>query len=600
VKAPERSTGTVAWISGPVVKATGLAGAEMLEMVLVGQQSMFGEIIRIAGDEVTIQVYEETSGLQPGEPVERMRHALDVELGPGLVGAIFDGIQRPLQHLADVSGAFLGRGENVPALDRDRRWAFTPRVAVGDRVSPGLQLATCPETPSLEHRILVPPDVTGRVVEVAPAGERTIAEVLAVVEDDGGTRHELTAYHRWPVKQGRPIRARLAPSKPLLTGERIIDTFFPLAKGGTAAIPGGFGTGKTMTQHTLAKWCDADLIVYIGCGERGNEMTQVLEDFPSLKDPRTGRSLMERTILIANTSNMPVAARDASVFTGLAIAEYYRDQGYHVAVMADSTSRWAEAMREISSRLEEMPAEGGFPAYLPARLAGFYERAGLVRTAIDDVEGSVTLIGAVSPPGGDFSEPVTQQTKRFTRCFWGLDKELANQRHYPAISWTGSYSDYAETLRPHWETRFTPLWSRWRARALSLLQQEAKLLKIVKLVGEDALPVRSRLVLFTARLLRVAFLQQSAFDPVDCFSEPAKQAGMLEVLVSFHERAEHLLERGAALKDIIGVPTVARLWQMKAEIGNDEASKLKDLLAALRNDMLDLEKRTGTPAEGKK
>ena len=585
--------GKITWISGPVVKASGVTGTEMMEMVYVGNERLPGEVIRIGDDELTIQVYEETSGLKPGEPVARLGFPLSVELGPGLVGAIFDGIQRPLEKLAEISGAFLDRGDEVFALDREKLWDVKFRVKMGDQLEEGQIVATCEETPSLEHRILVPPNLSGKVVAIENDRPCKVDEVLLTIEDEEGNRHDLKAFHRWPIKVGRPVYERLAPKEPLVTGERIIDTFFPLAKGGTAAIPGGFGTGKTMTQHALAKWCDADLIVYIGCGERGNEMTQVLEDFPSLKDPRTGRSLMERTILIGNTSNMPVAARDASVYTGLTIAEYFRDMGYHVAVMADSTSRWAEAMREISSRLEEMPAEGGFPAYLPARLAGFYERAGLVKTKSGQ-NGSVTMIGAVSPPGGDFSEPVTQQTKRFTRCFWGLDKELAKERHYPAISWIDSYSDYATTLRDSWEEQFGPLWTKRRSLALDLLHQEAKLLKIVKLVGEDALPVKSRLILFTSRLLRVAFLQQSAFDPVDCFSVPEKQANMLEILTTFHEGAEKLIDSGVHLSHILKMPIIKNLWQMKNEVANEEAEKLKAVLKDLRQDLLKVEKRHGS------
>ena len=588
-----KTAGKITWISGPVIRATGLSGTEMMEMVYVGHERLPGEVIRIGEEDLTIQVYEETSGLKPGEPVERLGFPLSVELGPGLVGAIFDGIQRPLEKLAELSGAFLDRGDEVFPLDREKKWTIKVLVEKGQIVQPGQVVATCEETASLEHRILVPPNISGTVVACDESRLFTVDEVLVTIEDAEGKKHDIKAFHRWPIKVGRPIYERLAPKEPLVTGERIIDTFFPLAKGGTAAIPGGFGTGKTMTQHALAKWCDADLIVYIGCGERGNEMTQVLEDFPALNDPRTGRSLMERTILIGNTSNMPVAARDASVYTGLTIAEYFRDMGYHVAVMADSTSRWAEAMREISARLEEMPAEGGFPAYLPARLAGFYERAGLVKTP-SGKSGSVTLIGAVSPPGGDFSEPVTQQTKRFTRCFWGLDKELAKERHYPAISWTDSYSDYASTLRESWEEQFGPIWTKRRSLALDLLQQESKLLKIVKLVGEDALPVKSRLVLFTSRLLRVAFLQQSAFDSVDCFSVPAKQAYMLETLTTFHEGAAKLIGSGVHLSHILKMPIIAHLWQMKNEVANDEVDKLKDILKNLRKDLLKVEKRYAT------
>jgi len=586
------SIGRIDWVSGPVVRACGLQGAEMMEMVSVGCEKLPGEVIRVNRDRatVTIQVYEETSGIRPGEPVERLGFPLSVELGPGLIGTIFDGVQRPLIPLQELTGPFMLRTKAIAPLERKRSFDFKLCVEVGDSVIGGQAIATCEETSSIEHRVLVPPLFAGNVVEVARNGSYDIDEVLCTIALANGDKKKLTACHRWPVKQGRPVSKRLPPTEPLLTGERIIDTFYPMAKGGTAAIPGGFGTGKTMTQHTLAKWCNADVIVYIGCGERGNEMTQVLDDFPRLTDPKTGRSLMERTILIANTSNMPVAARDASIYTGVTIAEYYRDQGYHVAVMADSTSRWAEALREIASRLEEMPAEGGFPAYLPARLAGFYERAGATES-VEKRLGSVTIIGAVSPPGGDFSEPVTQNTKRFTRCFWGLDKELASQRHYPAISWTESYSDYAETLRPYWEDLFGPVWSTRRAKALELLQKEAKLIKIVKLVGEDALPVRSRLVLLTARLLRVAFLQQNAFDAVDCFAVPAKQAQMLGAIISFHEAAEDLLSKGVTLTAITGMPVIQKLWHMKRNFTNDDADDIAQLTDQVRHDALDIEKR---------
>jgi V/A-type H+-transporting ATPase subunit A len=582
-------TGHISLISGPVVKVEGLKEVEMLEMLLIGNMELPGEVIKMNSEEVTVQVYEDTGGLRAGEPVKRLYHPLSVELGPGLIGSVFDGIQRPLERLAEKSGAFLDRGQMLPALGRDKKWKFTPMVSAGTEVAGGCRLAWCDETPSIKHYVLLHPDISGTVESVEPEGEYHVDATLLTIRDDKDKVHEITGYHRWPVKTGRPIFKRLAPSDLLITGERIIDTFFPLAKGGTAAIPGGFGTGKTMTQHSLAKWCDADIIVYIGCGERGNEMTQVLEDFPGLTDPRTGRSLMERTVLIGNTSNMPVAAREASVYTGITIAEYYRDQGYDVAVMADSTSRWAEAMREISSRLEEMPAEGGFPAYLPARLAGFYERAGVAENTYKD-RGSVTIIGAVSPPGGDFSEPVTQQTKRFTRCFWGLDKDLAQQRHYPAISWLTSYSDYVATLKNKWDTEFGPLWSKRRAQALSLLQEEAKLAKIVKLVGEDALPVKSRLILFATKLLRLAFLQQNAFDKVDCFSMPDKQAKMLEILMTFYDRALNVFESGVDLKKIVSMNCVSRLWQMKTLVADLDTDPFAALQEAIDKEFAALEK----------
>jgi len=589
-EAQTTNIGSISWISGPVVKVKGLKHVEMLEMLLVGNLTLPGEVIKVDKEELTVQVYEETGGICPGEPVTRCKYPLSVELGPGLIGTVFDGIQRPLEKLALASGAFLDRGRTLSSIDRDKKWNFKTLVKAGDKVKGGQKLAVCDETPSIKHHVLLHPDLNGVVESVLFEEEKTTVDtVLLTIKDKKNNIHEIRGFHRWPVKIGRPIYKRLAPATPLVTGERIIDTFFPLAKGGTAAIPGGFGTGKTMTQHSLAKWCDADIIVYIGCGERGNEMTQVLQDFPGLKDPRTGRSLMERTILIGNTSNMPVAAREASVYTGITLAEYYRDQGYDVAIMADSTSRWAEAMREISSRLEEMPAEGGFPAYLPARLSQFYERAGLVETINDDI-GSVTIIGAVSPPGGDFSEPVTQQTKRFTRCFWGLDKDLAQQRHYPAISWLTSYSDYVDVLKDDWDSQFGPLWSKRRLQALNLLQEESKLSKIVKLVGEDALPAKSRLILFAAKLIRIAFLQQNAFDTTDCFSSPQKQARMLEVLMVWYDDAVKAFNHKVGLTKMVSMKVVSRLWRLKSEIANDDNESFDKLLKQISKEMSALEK----------
>ncbi|MBC7262542.1 MAG: V-type ATP synthase subunit A, partial [Chloroflexi bacterium] len=502
--------GTVIWINGPVVRARGSRQVSMLEVVEVGDDHLVGEVIGLEGDVLTIQVYEETSGMRPGAPVYGTGMPLSVELGPGLAHSIFDGIQRPLPVLEARSGSFIGRGVHVTPLYRKARWQFTPQVKVGEHVTGGMILGVVPETAALEHRVMVPPYWEGTLVWVAPAGEYTIDEPIARLRTDSVER-ELTMLQRWPVRRARPYRRRLTPREPLLTGQRVFDTFFPLAKGGAAAIPGGFGAGKTVAQHQIAKWADAQVVVYIGCGERGNEMTEVLQEFPQLVDPRSGRPLMDRTVLIANTSNMPVAAREASIYTGITIAEYYRDMGYHVALMADSTSRWAEALREISGRLEEMPAEEGYPAYLAARLAEFYERAGYVET-LSGEKGSISLIGAVSPPGGDFSEPVTQHTKRFIRCFWALDKALASARHFPAVNWLESYSEYLSDIADWWREQVGQDWQSMRTQAMAILNEESRLERIVKLVGPDALPDEQRLILETAHLLREGFLQQSALD----------------------------------------------------------------------------------------
>jgi len=522
----ERIIGQVKRVNGPVIEASGITDAMMLELVRVGEIRLVGEVIKLAGESAIIQVYEDTTGLAPGDNIYGSGMPLSVELGPGLIGTIYDGIQRPLEDLKEISGEFIERGIQSPSLKREKKWHFVPEpLTEQSLVTPGMILGRVQETEGIEHRILVPPDTEGRLLSLTAEGDYTIEEPVGLIDTNQGQK-ELYMMHRWPIRMLRPAKERLPLNIPLITGQRVIDTLFPVAKGGTVAIPGGFGTGKTMTQHAIAKWCDASIIVYIGCGERGNEMTDVLNEFPKLIDPRTGRSLMERTLLIANTSNMPVSAREASIYTGVTMAEYYRDQGYHVAVMADSTSRWAEALRELSGRMEEMPAEEGFPAYLPTRIAEFYERAGNM-TTLSDKKGSVTIIGAVSPPGGDFSEPVTQHTKRFVRCFWGLDRQLANARHYPAISWLESYSEYLADVTPWWEQQVGSAWQQNRAEIMELLQKEVRLQQVVKLVGPDALPDSQRFILEVCTLCKNAFLQQNAFDDIDRYSVVEKQLRML-------------------------------------------------------------------------
>ena len=527
--------GEVAWISGPVVKAVGSRQVSMLELVEVGEEHLVGEIIGLEGATITIQVYEETSGLHPGAPVFGTGLPLSVELGPGLLKSIFDGIQRPLPELEKLNGSFITRGMHLTPLDRNAHWKFQPQVAVGGKIRGGEILGTVQETQALEHRIMLPPDKSGTLTWVAEAGEYTLEEPVARLENGHGTQ-EVSMLQRWPIRRPRPYRARRRQTEPLITGQRVLDTFFPLAKGGATAIPGAFGAGKTVTQHSIAKWSDAQVVVYIGCGERGNEMTEVLTEFPHLVDPRNGHPLMERTVLIANTSNMPVAAREASIYTGITIAEYYRDMGYHVALMADSTSRWAEALREISGRLEELPAEEGYPAYLASRLAEFYERASYVET-LNGKLGSVSIIGAVSPPGGDFSEPVTQHTSRFVRCFWALDKSLASARHFPSVNWLDSYSEYLEDVSGWWRGQVEQDWYGMRAQAMDILNKEDHLSQIVKLVGPDALPDEQRLTLETDRLLREGFLQQNAMDDIDAYSTVQKQMRMLDLILYFHGRA---------------------------------------------------------------
>ncbi len=579
--------GTVTWINGPVIRAQGSRHVGMMELVEVGDEHLIGEVIGLDGDVITIQVYEETAGMRPGSPVFGTGLPLSVELGPGLIRSIFDGIQRPLPVIEMRTGSFISRGVHLTPLYRKDRWNFTPTRKVGDEVKGGEIIGTVPETPVLEHRVMVPPDVSGTITWIAPEKAYTIDETIAKVKTADGEK-EIAMLQRWPIRRLRPYKARLAANTPLVTGQRVLDTFFPMAKGGAAAIPGGFGAGKTVTQHSIAKWADAQVVVYIGCGERGNEMTEVLQEFPELIDPRSGHPMMERTVLIANTSNMPVAAREASIYTGITIAEYYRDMGYHVALMADSTSRWAEALREVSGRLEEMPAEEGYPAYLAGRLAEFYERAGYVKT-LSGNEGSVSIIGAVSPPGGDFSEPVTQHTKRFIRCFWALDKSLASARHFPSINWLDSYSEYLEDVAPWWKETAKVEWYKMRNEAMGILSEENRLSQIVKLVGPDALPDEQRLVLETARLLREGFLQQNAMDKVDAYSTIQKQMGMLGLMLYFHNRAHKIIKAGATIGVIHNLPVVNTMIRMKTEVPNEELDKLDDIHKAIDAQMTQLE-----------
>ena len=575
--------GIVTWISGPVVRARGSRHVSMLELVEVGEERLVGEVIGLQGDIITAQVYEETSGMRPGAPIYGTGLPLSVELGPGLLKSIFDGVQRPLPLIEMQSGSFIGRGMRLDPLYRKDRWKFTPKIKEGDEVRGGAVIGTVMETETFEHRIMVPPDQSGTVTWVAEEGEYTIEEPIAKIKM-GKQEKTLMMLQRWPVRKPRPYRSRMSSTTPLITGQRVLDTFFPVAKGGAAGIPGPFGSGKTVTQHSIAKWADAQVIVYIGCGERGNEMTEVLQEFPHLVDPRSGRPLMERTVLIANTSNMPVAAREASIYTGITIAEYYRDMGYHVALMADSTSRWAEALREVSGRLEEMPAEEGYPAYLAGRLAEFYERAGYVET-VNGEQGSVSIVGAVSPPGGDFSEPVTQHTKRFIRCFWALDKSLASARHFPSIHWLDSYSEYLEDVAGWWREKVGVDWLKMRNRAMEILSEESRLSQIVKLVGPDALPDEERLVLETARLLREGFLQQNAMDAVDAYSPVEKQIRMLELILYFHTRALQIVKRGAPISVIHELPIVDGLIRMKTSVPNEELDKMDGIQKAIDEQM---------------
>lgn len=564
-------------INGPVVTVKNTDSFEMMEMVHVGKQKLVGEIIGITDDITTIQVYEETTGLKPGDPVEGTGAPMNVLLGPGIIDNIFDGIERPLKAIEEEAGAFINRGSSVSALDDKKLWNVTMKVKVGDKLEGGQIYATLPETPIIEHRLMVPPELSGEVVKVNPNGEYKLFDTVVVIKDDEGVEHNLTLCQQWPIRTSRPVKERLTSSVPLITGQRVIDTLFPIAKGGTAAIPGGFGTGKTMTQHQLAKWCDADIIIYVGCGERGNEMSQVLEEFSELIDPKSQRPMTDRTVLIANTSNMPVAAREASIYTGITLGEYYRDMGYHVAMMADSTSRWAEALREISGRLEEMPAEEGFPAYLPSRLAEFYERGGRAEV-LSGGEGSVTLIGAVSPQGSDFSEPVTQNTKRFTRCFWALDKALAYSRHYPAINWMDSYSEYFNDLDPWFRENLGEDFIEYRNRISALLQEESSLMEIVKLIGSDVLPDDQKLVIETARVIRVGFLQQNAFHADDTYVPLEKQKLMMKTILHLHAKSKDIVAQNIPLSKILNLGLFDKLTKMKYDIPNSKPEMFDDYI----------------------
>ena len=578
--------GKITRISGPIVFAEGLDGCGLYDVVDVGEKKLIGEIIRQNKGNATIQVYEEDTGMHIGEKVVCQQRPLSLRLGPGLVGTIYDGIQRPLKAMAEHSGAFLLPGERTEPLDTKKIWHFDSlaEIKAGCPLKPGLVLGTVKETESVTQKIMVSPAVRGRVLKTFKgSGDYTVDDVIGTTEFD----EEIKLSQYWPVRQPRPYADKLEVSEPLITGQRVIDVFFPLSKGGTAAIPGGFGTGKTMTQHAIAKWCDADLIVYIGCGERGNEMTEVLTEFPELVDPRTGRSIMERTILIANTSNMPVAAREVSLYSGITLAEYYRDMGLHVAIMADSTSRWAEALRELSGRMEEMPAEEGFPAYLPTRLASFYERAGRV-VSLEGEEGSVSVIGAVSPPGGDFSEPVTQHTKRFIRCFWALDRDLAKARHYPAIGWINSYSEYAAEVREWWE-KHNPVWWTVRTEALELLKREDRLQSIVRLIGPDSLASSDQLVLKVSDMIKNGFLQQNAFDDVDMYCSSEKQIMIIQLIMDFYKRALALVKSGCPLVKINSMAAADEIVRIKMVVPNDRLEQIAEIRGRMNSQFAELE-----------
>jgi len=577
--------GKVARVVGPVVHARDIANAKMLDLVEVGEDHLVGEIVKLDGARAAIQVYEDTTGLAPGSNVYSAGLPLSAELGPGLLGTIYDGVQRPLEVIRLTSdNQYIQKGIHITSLDREKKWDFTPTMKVGTKIEGGEIIGTLQETALFTHRVLVPPTVRGTVSWAAKAGSYTIEEEVLRVTGPSGAETAVKLYHRWPVRKARPSKGRLPLRTPLITGQRVVDTLFPQAKGGTVVVPGGFGTGKTMIQHALAKWCDADIIVYIGCGERGNEMTDVLLSFPELIDPRTKRPLMERTIMIANTSNMPVAAREASIYTGITLAEYYRDQGHHVAIMADSTSRWAEALRELSGRMEEMPADEGFPAYLPTRLAEFYERAGMVQTLAGG-EGSISIAGAVSPPGGDFSEPVTQHTKRFVRCLWALDRQLANARHYPAISWLDSYSEYVDEIADWWQERSNGEWLELRQRIMDLLQQEGKLQQVVKLVGADVLPDSQRIVLETCDMFKNAFLQQNSYDKVDMYCTPEKQVKMLRVILDFYKLGVDAIKKGANIQQLKKLEVHSEIMRMKFAVSNDEIEKIDAIRDKLQKSM---------------
>ena len=575
-------------INGPVVTVKNTKSFAMLEMVYVGNMRLIGEVIMLSDDCTTIQVYEDTAGLSVGEPVTGSGGPLCAVLGPGIISNIFDGIERPLKALNEKSGAFLDRGVSCDNLDTQRLWDVTMLIKQGDTVYAGQIFATTPENEGIIHKSMIPPAISGTVIHAQDSGSYNITDVLAVVRDKNGKEYDISLSQKWPIKYARPSGQRLSACQPLITGQRVIDTLFPIAKGGAAAVPGSFGTGQTMVQHQIAKWSDADIIVYIGCGERGNEMTQVLEEFSQLRDPKTGRALTERTVMIANTSNMPVAAREASIYTGVTLAEYYRDMGYNVAIMADSTSRWAEALREISGRLEEMPAEEGFPSYLPSRLSQFYERAGYVKT-LSGENGSVTIIGAVSPQGGDFSEPVTQNTKRFIRCFWALDRELAYSRHYPAINWITSYTEYFDELKDWYNANVCLDFEKTRGRIISILLEENRLMEIVKLIGEDVLPEDQKLIIITAKMIRQGFLQQNAMHEIDTYVPLEKQFKMMKLILDIYDRAVLLVKQGIPLSRINQTGIFDTVMRVKFEIRNDQLSMFESLTSELISKLDSLE-----------
>ena len=587
------SKGVIKKVAGPLIVAKGMRDANMSDMVMVSEDHLTGEIIEMHGDEAYIQVYEETSGLGPGAPVESTGMPMAVELGPGLISSIYDGIQRPLDKILEVTGTnLLKRGVQVPSLDRDRKWDFKPLKSAGDEVESGDIIGTVQETESVLHRIMVPYGIKGRIKSIRE-GRSTVTETVAVITTDKGDR-EISLMQRWPVRKGRPYRRKLAPNMPLVTGQRVIDTLFPIAKGGVASVPGPFGSGKTVVQHQLAKWADADIVVYIGCGERGNEMTDVLNEFPELKDPKTGRSLMERTVLIANTSDMPVAAREASIYTGITIAEYFRDMGYSVALMADSTSRWAEALREMSGRLEEMPGEEGYPAYLSSRLAQFYERAGRVVTlGSEERTGALSVIGAVSPAGGDISEPVTQATLRIVKVFWSLDSSLAYKRHFPAINWLNSYSLYLDSIEGYFNENVAPDWSGLRSRLMRLLQEEAELEEIVKLVGMDAVSPADRLKLETARSIREDYLHQNAFNETDTYTSLEKQHLMMQVILDYYDETLKALEQGASVNDLVALPCREAIGRFKYVKEDEAEAEYEAIETRLRKECREAAERKG-------
>ncbi len=578
-------SGTIIKVSGPLVVAEGLSDANVSDVVRVGSQRLIGEILNMSGDKASIQVYEETSGLGPGAVVETTGMPMSVELGPGMLENIYDGIQRPLPEIRELSGASISRGTDVPALNRSKKWDFVPTAKAGDKLSGGDVIGTVQETSAISHKIMVPPGLSGTLLSVEE-GSFTVTDTVAVLEDEKGVKHELSMMQRWPVRINRPYSRKFVPSRPMNSGQRIIDTLFPIAKGGTAAVPGPFGSGKTVVQHQLAKWSDVDIVVYIGCGERGNEMTDVLMEFPELTDPRNGEPLMKRTVLIANTSDMPVAAREASIYTGITIAEYFRDMGYDVAVLADSTSRWAEALREMSGRLEEMPGEEGYPAYLASRIAQFYERAGCVEClGADGRQGSVTAIGAVSPPGGDISEPVSQATMRIVKVFWALDSSLAYARHFPAINWLTSYSLYLDTLAPWYSKEFGPKYMTNRDKAMHILQEENELQEIVRLVGQDALGAADRLTMETAKMLREDFLQQNAFVDEDAYSSYGKQFELMDLILSFDELSRAALEKGADMKALFAMPSKARIGRAKMAAPDKYKEEYAGILADMKEEI---------------